>query len=66
MSAVFLTPLDIKNYLGDIQIESGKIVSARATYMNWFGKKLVSDFRENKQTSQEADHETMEFELALR
>ena len=70
VSAVFLTPLDVKNYLGDVQMENDKIVSAKATYMQWFGKINSSEISEddvsNMGTGEIVDQASLEFELALR
>ena len=65
-----MTPLDIKNYLGDVLMEDDKIVSAKATYMQWFGKINASDISEddvsNMGTGEIVDEASLEWELALR
>ena len=44
ISAVFQTPITITDYLGEVTVdEEGKIIGAKATFMQWFGKINVSD-----------------------
>ena len=47
MSQIFNIPLDINNYLGEVDRDSqGQIVSAKATNIQWFGKINSSDISE--------------------
>ena len=69
-SAVFLTPLNIDNYLGEVTRKNGQIVSAKATYIQWFGKINSSDIIEDDVSSmgtgEIVDRASLEWELALR
>ena len=62
--------MNIENYLGEVTRENGKIISAKATYIQWFGKIKVSDITQDDissmGTGEIVDQESLEWELALR
>ena len=70
VSEVFKTPLDINDYLGDITVENGKIVAAKATTMQWFGKinttDITADDISSMGTGEIVDQNSLEWEEALR
>jgi len=69
-SAVFKTPINIKDYLGDITEENGRIVAAKATTMQWYGKINTTDITpddiSNMGTGEIVDQNSLEWEEALR
>ena len=62
--------MNIENYLGEVTRENGKIISAKATYIQWFGKIKVSDITQDDissmGTGEIVDQGSLEWELALR
>ena len=71
VSAVFGTPLIIKDYLGEVTTDDdGRIVGAKATFIQWFGKINTSDISEddvsNMGTGEIVDPGSLEFEAELR
>ena len=71
VSKIFNIPIDINNYLGEVERDSqGQIVSAKATNMQWFGKINSSDISEddiaNAGTGEIVDTHSLEWEAALR
>ena len=69
-SAVFNIPINVTNYLGEVTMENGRIVSAKATYMQWFGKinssDIVEDDISDMGTGEIVDHASLEWEAYLR
>ena len=69
-SAVFNIPINVTNYLGEVTMENGRIVSAKATYMQWFGKinssDIVEDDISDMGTGEIVDHASLEWEAHLR
>ena len=71
VSEVFSIPIDINNYLGEVERDSGgKIVSAKAANMQWFGKINTSDISQDDVSSmgtgEIVDRASLEWEEALR
>jgi len=71
-SQVFNTPLNIKEYLGGniILDDLGRIVSAEATFMQWYGQLNTSQLTDadvsSAGTGQVSDPNSLEWEAALR
>ena len=69
-SAVFLTPINVTNYLGGVTTDNGRIVAAEATYIQWFGRINSSDITEDDissmGTGEIVDQASLEWEAALR
>ena len=70
ISSSFLTPINVSSYLGEVTWDNGQIVSAGATFMQWFGKINSSDISEddvsNMGTGEIVDQGSLEWEAALR
>ena len=70
VSDVFLTPINVTTYLGDVTWDGDRIVSAGATFMQWYGKinssDISSDDISDMGTGEIVDQGSLEWEAALR